>query len=222
MKKQIAVIDYGMGNLHSVASALMCIDDKLDVRVTGDARQIAEADHVIFPGVGAIGDCMAEIRRLNVDAVVADTIDSGKPLLAICVGMQALMQRSDENQGVDCLGYFPGEVKFFADNAQFKQNNQAARVSEKMKVPHMGWNNLEQTIEHPLWHNIDNAARFYFVHSYYVDTQPECVAGTCEYGLCFSAALAKRSVFATQFHPEKSHQSGLQLLKNFIQWNGTC
>ena len=221
MKKQIAVIDYGMGNLHSVASALHCVDASLDVQITGDPGLIAEADHVVFPGVGAIRDCMAEIRRLQVDEVVANTIQSGKPLLAICVGMQALMQRSEENQGVDCLGYFSGEVKFFSDDAEFAKANDAQQIN-KMKVPHMGWNNVTQTLSHPLWHNIPNASRFYFVHSYFVDMPGEFIAGACEYGRSFTAAVAKDNVFATQFHPEKSHDSGLQLLKNFIQWDGKC
>ncbi len=210
----VAVIDYGMGNLHSVASALRKIDSSADVFITSDAQQIVGADRVIFPGVGAIRDCMAEILRLGIDKVVRDVIASGKPILGICVGMQALMQRSEENGGVDCLSVLPGQVKFFGES--LKDTN-----GEKLKVPHMGWNQVHQTIDHPLWNGIAQDSRFYFVHSYYIhcDT-PEYVAATAQYGVKLYAALAHNNLFAVQFHPEKSSDAGLQLLKNFLAWNG--
>ena len=148
----IAVIDYGMGNLHSVGKALERVCPAAKISVSADAATIAAADRVVFPGVGAIRDCMAEIQRLGLDAVVADAIRQ-KPVLAICVGMQALMQTSEENDGVDCLGLLPGRVKLFAS----KQPDGGV-----LKVPHMGWNRVEQTTQHPLWANIEQASRFYF------------------------------------------------------------
>ncbi|BFM14085.1 imidazole glycerol phosphate synthase subunit HisH [Maricurvus nonylphenolicus] len=214
MSKQVAVIDYGMGNLHSVASALEHVAPDTNVIVTADAQAIANADHVIFPGVGAIRDCMAEIRRLGVDAVVKDAIASGKPVLGICVGMQALMTHSEENDGVDCLNLLQGNVRFFG-----KEHHDAQ--GEHLKVPHMGWNQVEQTMDHPLWQGIESGSRFYFVHSYYIKSDsPELVAGTCNYGHDFDVAIAKDNLFTAQFHPEKSHTAGLQLLKNFVAWDG--
>ena len=212
----VAIIDYGMGNLHSVASALSHISPKIQVNITAEAQVIENADHVIFPGVGAIRDCMAEIRRLGFDTLVPKIIASGKPVLGICVGMQALLETSEENNGIDCLGVLKGSVKFFGEN--LKDEN-----SQTLKVPHMGWNNVEQTREHPLWHKIDSGSRFYFVHSYCVqsDTATQ-VAGTCHYGIPFSAALMRDNLFATQFHPEKSDTAGLKLLTNFLNWDGNC
>ena len=206
----IAVIDYGMGNLHSVGKALERVCPAAKISVSADAATIAAADRVVFPGVGAIRDCMAEIQRLGLDAVVADAIRQ-KPVLAICVGMQALMQTSEENDGVDCLGLLPGRVKLFAS----KQPDGGV-----LKVPHMGWNRVEQTTQHPLWANIEQASRFYFVHSFYVDAGDHSqVAGACNYGLPFAAAIADENLFAVQFHPEKSATAGLQLLQNFVGWN---
>ncbi|MDP6967628.1 MAG: imidazole glycerol phosphate synthase subunit HisH [Gammaproteobacteria bacterium] len=207
----IAVIDYGMGNLHSVAKALEHVAPQARVLVTNDPQTIADSDRVVLPGVGAIRDCIGEIRRLGVDKIVADTLGS-KPMLGICVGMQALMQHSSENGGVDCLGHLSGEVAFFAD--------QPSVTDTHLKVPHMGWNQVQQ-IDHPLWSGIDNHSRFYFVHSYYVRTEARhLVAGTCHYGVDFDVALAQPNLFAVQFHPEKSHTAGLQLLKNFVHWDG--
>ncbi|MDB6063312.1 MAG: hisH [Verrucomicrobiaceae bacterium] len=210
----VAVIDYGMGNLHSVASALRKIDPAARVTITSDAAEILAADRVIFPGVGAIRDCMAEILRLGIDRVVRDVIASRKPLLAICVGMQALMQFSEENDGVECLSILPGRVNFFGDALQDEHG-------AKLKVPHMGWNQVQQTTAHPLWQNIAQDSRFYFVHSYYVQCeQSELIAATAQYGVDINAALARDNLFAVQFHPEKSSDAGLQLLTNFLHWNG--
>lgn len=212
-QQHTAIIDYGMGNLHSVASALAQVGPRGKVSVTDDASIIANADRVIFPGVGAIRDCMAEILKRRIDLAVSLAIDSGKPVLAICVGMQALLNSSEENGGVDCLGIFPGKVRAFTSIP--------AMSSQGLKIPHMGWNNVAQSITHPLWQNIEDNSRFYFVHSYF--TEPDnatLVAGQTEYGLDFAAALAHQNLFATQFHPEKSHTVGLQLLQNFLNWNG--
>ncbi len=212
-KASVAIIDYGMGNLHSVASALEHVAPEQQVLVTADPAVVAAADRVIFPGVGAIRDCMAEIRRLGFDQLLREQIASGKPVLGICVGMQALMDRSEENGGVDCIGILPGQVKFFGT-----EHRDAAGCH--LKVPHMGWNQVHHN-DHPLWANIPQDARFYFVHSYYIHTTaPELVAATCDYGVQFHAALARGNLFAAQFHPEKSHTAGLQLLKNFVNWNG--
>ncbi len=210
----IVIIDYGMGNLHSVASALAHVSPQSDIQITADRQTILDADKVIFPGVGAIRDCMAEIRRLHFDTLVPEIVESGKPVLGICVGMQALLEHSEENQGIDCIGLLPGNVRFFGDNLADAQG-------QRLKVPHMGWNNVEQTIDHPLWHGIENNSRFYFVHSYYVDNvKAEHLAGRSEYPNTFAAAVSHNNLFATQFHPEKSHTNGLQLLKNFTEWNG--
>ncbi len=212
--QRVAVIDYGMGNLHSVESALQHAGN-CDVVVTHDAAVVAAADRVVFPGVGAIGDCMAEIKRLGFDRLISEVVASGKPLLGICVGMQAMMEGSEESGGTECLGLFEGVVQRFPGGVD-KQGN-------TLKIPHMGWNTVQQTMRHPLWYGIENNARFYFVHSYCVTpTKPEAQAGGCEYGLPFAAAIARDNIFATQFHPEKSHDSGLQLLTNFLNWNGSC
>lgn len=210
----IAVIDYGMGNLHSVASALLHVAPEAQVRVSADCTEIAAADRVVFPGVGAIRDCIGEIRRLGFDRAVADAVDSGKPVLGICVGMQALLQHSEENGGVDCLGMLPGQVRFFGRDLRDADG-------EPLKVPHMGWNQVNQTRPHPLWRGIPQDSRFYFVHSYYVEAgDPGHSAGQCRYRNDFTAALGRKNLFAVQFHPEKSHTAGLQLLKNFAAWNG--
>jgi len=213
--QRVAVIDYGMGNLHSVASALRAVGGDVDVQITSDADVIRNADRVVFPGVGAIRDCMAEIKRLHFDRVVRDEIASGKPVLAICVGMQALMDRSEENGGVDCLGILPGQVRFFGDSLKDADGT-------KLKVPHMGWNQVHQTISHPLWSGIEQDSRFYFVHSFYIHCeQSELVAATTQYGVELHAALARDNLFAAQFHPEKSSDAGLQLYRNFIAWDGS-
>lgn len=202
---RIALLDYGMGNLHSAAKALEHVGATVDV--TNDPKLIAQADKIVFPGVGAMRDCMHGMHKAGIDDVVRHAVFN-KPVLAICVGMQALMQRSEENGGADALGIFEGEVKRFPD-------------MEGLKVPHMGWNQVHQADPgHSMWKDIEQDARFYFVHSFYVEPKdPSIVAATCNYGLEFCTALHKENLFATQFHPEKSHTAGLQLLKNFVEWN---
>jgi len=216
MSGVVAVIDYGMGNLHSVASALQHVGAD-EVLVTHDAELIRQADRVVFPGVGAIRDCMAEIRRLKCDQLLADAlVAQHKPVLAICVGMQALMSHSQENGGVACLDIVPGEVRYFG-------NPLVDADGQRLKVPHMGWNEVRQVMDHPLWQGIPDMTRFYFVHSYYVDAvQRDLLAGAVQYGVSVDAALARDNLFAVQFHPEKSHTAGLQLLRNFLEWNGQC
>lgn len=201
---RVALLDYGMGNLHSAAKALEHVGARVDI--THDPKLIAQADKIVFPGVGAMRDCMAGMQDAGVDEAVKHAVFN-KPVLAICVGMQALLQSSEENDGVDCLGIFAGAVKRFPDHAG-------------LKVPHMGWNQVHQTdSRHPMWRDIPQASRFYFVHSYYVQpNDPALIAATCDYGLDFAAALTRDNLFATQFHPEKSHTAGLQLLKNFVEW----
>lgn len=216
MTGMVAVIDYGMGNLHSVASALQHVGAD-EVVVTHDADLIRKADRVVFPGVGAIRDCMAEIRRLKCDELLAQALTQQHvPVLAICVGLQALMDRSEENDGVDCLGIIPGDVRFFG-------NPLTDAAGQRLKVPHMGWNEVRQQRDHPLWAGIPDMSRFYFVHSYYVRAEDRSLlAGSVEYGVSADAALARDNLFAVQFHPEKSANAGLRLLKNFLEWNGQC
>ncbi|MFO7706199.1 MAG: imidazole glycerol phosphate synthase subunit HisH [Halopseudomonas sp.] len=208
---QVAVIDYGMGNLHSVAKALEHAG-AMRVEVTSDPAVILAADRVVLPGVGAIRDCVSELRQLGLDQVIREVVKE-KPLLGICVGMQMLFDSSEENGGVDCLGYFPGKVRFFG-NALYDGE-------VRLKVPHMGWNQVKQNVDHPMWHRIDQDARFYFVHSYHAQAGKHThIAGHCHYGVDFAAAVIQDNIFATQFHPEKSHTNGLQLLQNFLAWDG--
>lgn len=214
MTQTVAVIDYGMGNLHSAQKALEHVSPGSKVLVTPDAETILGADRVVFPGVGAIRDCIGEIHRLGLDKVVQEAIKA-KPFLAICVGMQSMMAHSEENNGVECLNIFPGEVRFFGDDLHDASG-------EHLKVPHMGWNQVRHVQhEHPLWQGIADNERFYFVHSYYVDTPDSTlIAGECEYGKPFTACIARDNIFAVQFHPEKSQKAGLQLLQNFMNWDG--
>jgi glutamine amidotransferase len=205
----VAVLDYGMGNLHSVAKALEQVGASR-VTVTDDPAVIRAADRIVLPGQGAMRDCMAEMQRHGIDSVVRELVQQ-KPLLGICVGMQALLGRSDENSGVDGLGIYPGSVRFFNDVPAVRE--------QRLKVPHMGWNNVRQSQQHALWDGIADGSRFYFVHSYYcVPERPELSAGECEYGLPFSCAIAEGNLFAVQFHPEKSAKDGLRLLHNFLNW----
>lgn len=208
----VAVIDYGMGNLHSIAKALQHAAPDVEVLVTAKADEILTADRVVFPGVGAMRDCMQALQQTGLDSVIKQVAHT-KPLLGICLGMQALLTDSEENGHTDGLGVFSGHVRHFPELLQDAQG-------ERLKVPHMGWNQVEQK-PHPLWANIPQHSRFYFVHSYYA--QPDdaaMIAATSNYPDAFACALANKNIFAVQFHPEKSQAVGLQLLKNFLHWNG--
>ena len=214
MSSTIAVVDYGMGNLRSVAKALEhVVEQDQRVLVTSRPAEIAAASHVVFPGQGAARDCMRELRQHGLIEAVLDAAHS-KPFLGICMGLQVLMRHSEENAGVECMNLYPGEVRALAPEL-------AAMGETALKIPHMGWNNVVQTRAHPLWTGIAQNSRFYFVHSYFVDPQDHQIAsGTTNYGIEFTSAIACANVFAVQFHPEKSAADGLRLLHNFVRWNG--
>lgn len=206
--KTIAVVDYGMGNLRSVARAVEHVAPDFRVVVSSSAQDIEAADRVVFPGQGAARDCMANLQSYELTEAVRTAFNT-RPFLGICMGLQVLFESSDENGGVTCLGCVRGGVSRFVRTAD----------DRNCKIPHMGWNEVSQSADHPLWNKIDDCARFYFVHSYYV--QPEesnIVSGTTGYLGDFCSSIAKDNVFATQFHPEKSASNGLQLLKNFSEW----
>ncbi len=209
----IAVIDYGMGNLRSVTKALEHVAGKNDkVILTSSETELANADKVVFPGQGAARDCMHAIDEYSLRETILQAARD-KPFLGICMGMQVLVHASEENQGTQLMGFYPGEVRYFGDHL--------TENGERLKVPHMGWNEVNQTREHPLWHKIDDHSRFYFVHSYYLETEsPDLEVGNCRYGRTFTCAVAKDNVFALQCHPEKSADAGLQLLTNFVEWDG--
>lgn len=210
---KIVVVDYGMGNLRSVAKAIEHVAADQQVLISSSAEDIVNADRVVFPGQGAARDCMRELDQRGLREALLQAATE-KPFLGICMGMQVLLAHSEENDGVDCLGLYDGQVRYFGSELHGPQD-------EKLKIPHMGWNQVKQTVEHPLWQGIENNSRFYFVHSYYMDPADKAlVAGTTEYGIEFVSAIARDKVFAVQCHPEKSAQDGLQLLKNFSQWNG--
>ena len=211
----VAVIDYGMGNLHSVAKALEKVGEGVEIKVTADAQTILAADRVVLPGVGAMRDCMGEINRLGLDKVIHEFVASGKPLFGVCVGMQALLESSAENNGVKCLGILPGQVEYFGDDLK------DLKTGDKLKIPHMGWNQVHQETEHPMWEGIAQDARFYFVHSYYAHPgHPDLIEASTNYGFSFTSAVSKDNVFAVQFHPEKSQHAGLALYANFLKWDG--
>lgn len=212
MSVVIAVIDYGMGNLHSVAKALEHVAPLARVRVTQRATDILEADRVVFPGQGAIGHCMQELARLDLVETVRRAARE-KPFLGMCLGPQALMTHSDENGGIAALDVFAGDVHRFPEGLRDAHGL-------RLKIPHMGWSCVQQIRPHALWAGIEDGARFYFVHSYHLaPADPALVAGETEYGIRFATALARANVFAVQFHPEKSAAAGLQLLANFAVWD---
>lgn len=214
--QRVAVIDYGSSNLRSVAKAIEHVaDDQTQVIVTGDASQIEEADRVVFPGQGAIGDCMSHLKERQLESVIKSAMQE-KPFFGICLGLQSLMRWSEEDGGEAGLDIVPGKV------VRFPQDPVDARTGERLKIPHMGWNQVNPTEpDHPLWHNIAPGSRFYFVHSYYVQPEDESVvAAYTDYAVRFTSAISTGHVFASQFHPEKSQHDGLQLLKNFLSWQG--
>jgi len=212
----IAIVDYGMGNLYSVVKAVEHVATAADrIYTTSSPKEIATSDKVIFPGQGAARDCMTALQEFNLQSAIIDAANQ-KPFLGICMGMQVLMQKSEENDGTKCLAFYDGGVEYFGNHLSI------GAVDGSYKVPHMGWNCIEQQRYHPLWKDIPESSYFYFVHSYFVQcAEKGLIAGTTDYGLTFTSAIAKDNVFAMQCHPEKSAHVGLQLLSNFIQWDGS-
>ncbi|MFN3883456.1 MAG: imidazole glycerol phosphate synthase subunit HisH [Rhodocyclaceae bacterium] len=210
--KTVAIVDYGMGNLRSVAKAIEHVAPDAKVVVTADPAVVAAAGRVIVPGQGAMPDCMHELNARGLAETVVQAA-AEKPFLGICIGLQMLFEHSEEGD-VAGLGIFPGRVRRFPEAAM----HDAAGV--RLKVPHMGWNQVHQASAHPLWHGIADDTRFYFVHGYYVEPkQADMIAGTTDYGITFTSACARANIFAVQFHPEKSATAGLRLLENFMSWN---
>jgi len=209
---RVAVVDYGMGNLRSVSKAVEHVAPDSRVEVTSDPAHVGEADRVVFPGQGAMPDCMREMDSRGLRPAVLAAARS-RPFLGICIGLQMLFERSDEG-GVEGLGLLPGTVRRFPDSAMVDSEGR------RLKVPHMGWNRVKQAKSHPVWSGIDDLSRFYFVHSYFPQTgDGALVEGTTEYGVPFTCAVARDNIFAVQFHPEKSNTAGLRLLANFLNWN---
>ncbi|GAB5604715.1 imidazole glycerol phosphate synthase subunit HisH [Sideroxyarcus sp. TK5] len=206
----IAIVDYGMGNLRSVYQAVRKVAPAASVQVTDDASVIAAAGRVVFPGQGAMPDCMRELDGRGLRQVVLDAARN-KPFLGICIGLQMLFEHSAEGD-IPGLGVLQGEVVRFAHELKDAQDN-------KLKVPHMGWNGVHHAA-HPLWAGIAQDARFYYVHSYYVQPRDkDIVQGTSDYPQPFVCAVSRGNLFAVQFHPEKSAAAGLKLLENFVNWN---
>ena len=199
---KVAVIDYDAGNTLSVTRALEKVGAK--VELTLQPERVATADAVVLPGVGAFGDCVKKLRERGMDAACREAYEAGKPFLGVCVGLQALFDGSEESPGVEGLGILSGGITRFR--------------SPGLKVPHMGWNQLEVTREHPVFEGLDGEA-FYFVHSYYPEPEEaNDLLGTSEYGVRFCAAAGRENLAAVQFHPEKSSRAGLRLYDNFLAW----
>ena len=210
-KLMIAVIDYGMGNLRSVAKAIEHVAAGITVRITADPEVVRSADRVVFPGQGAMPDCMRYLRESGLEDAVRAAAAT-RPLLAVCIGEQMLFERSEEGPTAG-LALFPGEVVRFRDEVM------RAADGARLKVPHMGWNRVRQTQAHPLWQGVPDDSWFYFVHSYYVVPRDErLTAGSTDYGGRFTCAVARDNIFATQFHPEKSAAAGLRIYENFCRW----
>lgn len=207
----IAIVDYGMGNLRSVSKALERVAPYATVQVTSDPEIVDKATHVVVPGQGAMLHCMQELDKFGLKEVVIDAARN-KPFLGICIGLQMLFDESEEGN-VKGLGVFPGRVVHFSTSSKTDIQD------GKLKIPHMGWNQVYQTMDHPLWDGIRGDVRFYFVHSYYVQSEdPNLSAAYSLYPTPFTCAIAKNNIFAVQFHPEKSHIAGLTLLSNFAKW----
>lgn len=207
----IAIIDYGMGNLRSVCKAIEHVAPDAEVVVTSDPAVVHRAGRVVFPGQGAMPDCMREMESRGLRGAVLEAARE-KPFLGICIGLQMLFEHSEEGN-VAGLGVFAGEVR------RFPEARMVGPAGDRLKVPHMGWNEVWQSGAHPLWEGIPDGDRFYFVHSYFVDpAEPAVTGATTDYGLRFTSAVARANIFAVQFHPEKSAHAGLQLLSNFMRW----
>jgi glutamine amidotransferase len=219
-KRTVAVVDYGMGNLRSVAQAVAHVareasnaGDEIEVVVTAEPEVVVAAERVVLPGQGAMRDCMRELRESGLQAAVLEAAAT-KPLLGVCIGMQMLLDHSEEGEGgTPGLGLIPGEV------VRFRLDGRLQEDGSRFKVPQMGWNQVIQVRPHPLWHGIPDASHFYFVHSFYARPSDERhSAGETDYGGRFTSALAAGNIFATQFHPEKSAAHGLALYRNFLHW----
>jgi glutamine amidotransferase len=209
----IAVVDYGMGNLRSVAKALAHVAPGRSIVVSADPDAIRAAERVVLPGQSAMPDCMRCLDASGLAGVVREAL-AERPFLGICLGLQMLFESSEEGP-TRGLAVLAGSVVRFRDEAMTQPNGQ------RLKVPHMGWNRVRQTRAHPLWAGIPDGTRFYFAHSYYpVPTDPAVPVGEADYPAAFTCAIARANIFATQFHPEKSHRAGLQLLANFVAWDG--
>ncbi|CAB3954240.1 Imidazole glycerol phosphate synthase subunit HisH [Achromobacter ruhlandii] len=227
----IAIVDYGMGNFHSVARALKYAAPDADIRICNQPHEIDAADRVVFPGQGAMADCMRTLNESGLREAVVKAARA-KPLLGVCVGEQMLFDSSEEG-ATPCLGLFPGVVRRFAgprfadpvaaDDAACEADTGTADPvdvrPERLKVPHMGWNKVRQTRSHPIWDGIPDDTHFYFVHSYYADpADTSLTVGETDYGVAFTCAVAAANIFAVQFHPEKSAEHGLRLYRNFVDW----
>ena len=212
---KLAVIDYGMGNLRSVAKALSHVAPEATTVVSGDPAVIRDAARVVLPGQSAMPDTMAQLDASGLrDVVLACLAD--RPFLGVCLGLQMLFESSEEGP-TPCLGILPGRVR------RFREEELALPGGERLKVPHMGWSPVRQAGAHPLWAGIEDGARFYFAHSYYpVPDDPALTVGTASYPAPFTCAIARANIFAVQFHPEKSQRAGLRLLANFVSWDGTA
>ncbi len=211
MKSSIVVVDYGMGNLRSVAKAIEHVAPHAQVEISADPDRLRRADRVVVPGQGAMPDCMRELAARGLREAVIEAAAS-KPFLGICVGLQMLFDEAEEGNSRG-LAVFAGRVP------RFPQDQMKLPDGTSLKVPHMGWNNVQHVQPHALWSGIDDDARFYFVHSYYVAPEDAgLAAGKTRYGIEFASAIARDNVFAVQFHPEKSAEAGLRLLANFATW----
>jgi len=209
----IVVIDYGMGNLRSVAKALCHVAPDRKVEVSADPATIRGAERVVLPGQSAMPDCMKGLIESGLVETVRDVLRD-RPFLGICLGLQMLFEESEEGPTA-CLGALPGRVVRFRDEAMVSPQG------ERLKVPHMGWSRVRQARPHPLWSGIEDGARFYFAHSFHpVPRDREMTAATVDYPTPFTCAIARANIFATQFHPEKSQRAGLALLQNFVAWDG--
>lgn len=208
----VSIIDYKAGNLKSVERALNKIG--VSCRVTADREEVRAAERVIFPGVGAAGQAMVNLKELGIDQVISEAFESGKPILGICLGAQIVLEASQENEAA-CLGLIKGSTKRFPETL--------SAGPDRLKIPHMGWNGLNIRKQHPVLDGINPDDEFYFVHSYYpAPSSKECVMAETEYGITFPSVVGERNLVAMQFHPEKSGPAGLRILRNFCTWDGNA